>query len=291
MRIAILGFGLIGGSLARALHAVDGATWQVTAWSPTGAGPAQAAADGIIGVAADRPERAIERAELIVLAAPPLDCLDLMDRLAGPWASVRRPDATITDVASTKAVIVRAANERALPFVGGHPMAGRESSGYDASDADLFRDRPWLVVPGAHVGSGDIEMVEDVARAVGAAPRRMTADAHDVAVAGISHLPLVLAAALTDAVAGASDWPETAPLAAGGWADMTRLARGDVEMGTGIAATNAPALAARIRRVQDVLDGWLKDLDATHAPDAPALRARFAGARERLEAGTEPGPE
>jgi prephenate dehydrogenase len=287
VRIAILGFGLMGGSLARALYLQPQGTWQVTAWSPSGQGPAQALAGGVIDSVAATPAEAIAQAELIVLAAPPTDCLELLHGLAGSLAAARRADATITDVASTKTAIVQLANELDLPFVGGHPMAGSETTGYAASAADLFQGRPWVIVPGRSAGSGDVEAVEDLARAVGAAPVHMAADAHDAAVAGISHLPLVLAAALAETVAGASDWPETSKLAATGWRDMTRLARGDVDMGAGIAVTNAPAIAARIRRFQDVLDGWLTELDGTGTPDADALAARLQAARDRLE--REPG--
>jgi prephenate dehydrogenase len=283
MRVAILGFGLIGGSIARALRAgPDSAAWDVVAWSPSGTGPAKAHAEGVIGAAATSPTRAVKGAELILLAAPPLETLALLRDLAGPMSGARRSDATITDVASTKSAIVQAANELALPFVGGHPMAGRETAGYEAATADLFQGRPWVVVPGAHAGSGDVEMIEELARAVGAVPQRMSADVHDAAVAGISHLPLVLAAALTEAVAATADWPETSVLAASGWRDMTRLARGDVAMGSGIAATNAAAIAARIRRVQDVLDAWLADLDGRGTPDVDALRARLQTAQDRL---------
>ena len=128
-------------------------------------------------------------------------------------------------------------------------MAGRETTGYDASTRRPVRDRPWVVVPGARPTPADVERVERARAACGARPMRMDAEAHDRAVAGISHLPLVLAAALVEAVAGTDgdrrrpDWPVAPSLAAGGWRDMTRLARGDVAMGAAIAATNAAALA------------------------------------------------
>jgi prephenate dehydrogenase len=120
----------------------------------------------------------------------------------------------------------------------------------------------------------------------------MDAATHDRAVAGISHLPLVLAAALVDAVAGPGssadsareDWPAAAALAASGWRDMTRLARGDAAMGAAIAATNAPMLAARLRDYRDVLDAWLADLERDGGPDEPAIAERLRAARARLEA-------
>ena len=110
------------------------------------------------------------------------------------------------------------------------------------------------------------------------------AGAHDARVAAISHLPLVVSAALVEAVAGrAPNRAATggaAALAAGGWDAMTRLARGDATMGAGIAATNAPAIAARLRDLRGVLDEWLALLEAAGGPDEPALRARFAAARD-----------
>jgi prephenate dehydrogenase len=115
----------------------------------------------------------------------------------------------------------------------------------------------------------------------------MDAGTHDRVVAGISHLPLVLAAALVEAVAGttgpADDWDSVKGLAAGGWRDMTRLARGDPGMGASIAATNAPALAARLRDVRLVLDGWLAALERPGGPDEAELRERLRAARARLE--------
>jgi prephenate dehydrogenase len=275
MHVALLGFGLIGGSLARALLERDPARWTIAAWSPSGEGPRAAESDGTIDRAATSPEDAAEGADLIVLAAPPLACLALLDRLAAialPRAAV------VTDVASTKRRLVERAAALGLPFVGGHPMAGRESTGYGAAQADLFVDRPWVVVP-----AEGADRVETLARATGARPLRMSADEHDAAVAAISHLPLVLAAALVEAVAGSPDWDVSRRLAASGWRDMTRLARGDVEMGAGIAATNADELVRRLRAVRDVVDDWLHDLDAAN-PDPDTLRRRLAAARALLEA-------
>jgi prephenate dehydrogenase len=290
MRLAILGLGLIGGSVARAVRAqandvlgVD----EIVAWSPTGEGPAEAAQDGVIDEAAETPEAAIDGAGLVVLAGPAPACLAALDDLAGSWRSVLADDAVVTDVASTKSAIVLRATALGLRFVGGHPMAGRETSGYAASSADLFVGRPWIVVPTTDEAA--VERVEQLATATGAIPRRMTATAHDEAVAAVSHVPLVVAAALVEAVAGVDggpprpDWPVAASLAATGWRDMTRLARGDVTMGAGIAATNASAIAARLRDLIDVLEGWIADLERGGGPDPDDLADRLRSVRERLE--------
>ena len=106
-------------------------------------------------------------------------------------------------------------------------------------------------------------------------------------MAAISHLPLVLSAALVEAVGGRADrtrpdWSAASALAAGGWDSMTRLARGDVEMGTGIAVTNAGEIAARLRDVREVIDAWIAALDGA---DADAIRDRLASARAVLVEG------
>ncbi|MFL5669864.1 MAG: prephenate dehydrogenase [Chloroflexota bacterium] len=290
MHIAFLGFGLIAGSIARTVRttrALDG--WTMAGWSPSGAGPEQAKADGVLNVVATSPNTVILGADIVVLAAPATDCLALIDRLAGPWRSALPADAVVTDVASTKATIVAHADAAGLRFVGGHPMAGLDSAGYGASVADLFLGRPWVVVPGTSARQQDIQRVEALADACRAVAVRLDAAEHDRAVAGISHLPLVVAAALAEAVAGrATDWSTAAPLAAGGWRDTTRVARGDPAMGAAILATNASAVAARLRDLRAVLDEWIGVLDRTPQPDAPegedevALRDRLAAARALL---------
>ena len=288
--VAFLGFGLIGGSIARSLRGVGGLPdVRLVAWTPSGSGPDRAVADGILDASARSVVQAIEGADLIVLAAPPLDCLALLDELGGPGRSALAPGVTITDVASTKAAIVTRAATLGLPFVGGHPMAGRETAGYGAATGDLFTDRPWVVVRAEGATERNVEAVEALVVACGARPFEMDAVTHDAAVAGTSHLPLILAAALVEAVAPGNDQPDRMDrpfmpeMTAGGWRDMTRLARGDPAMGTGIVVTNGPALAARIRDLRAVLDGWLAELERPGGSDAVAVADRLRAARERLE--------
>lgn len=298
MRVAFLGFGLIAGSIARAISSNPATRdWLVAAWSPSGAGPRQAAADGVVDVVTVAPEAVLDGADLVVLAGPATACLGWMDQLAGPWRGRLPSHAVITDVASTKGMLVARADATGLRFVGGHPMAGRDFTGYAAADPDLFVDRPWVVVPGAHAGRADVERVSALARACRARVVEMDADAHDRAAAAISHLPLVLAAALVEAIAGAATevgpagdragrgWSDARALAAGGWRDTTRVARGDPAMGAAIAVTNAPALAARVRDLRTVLDAWLAELERPGGPDETAIAERLGAARSILEEG------
>jgi prephenate dehydrogenase len=288
MRVALLGFGLIGGSIARALQA-SGTGWSVAAWTPTRRGPLAALADGTIDAAPATIDEAIDEADLVVLAGPPPACLELLGRLGGSLRDRLADEAVVTDVASTKGRLLDVAAQSGVRFVGGHPMAGSERSGWEASTGDLFVGRPWVIVPADLTDSVARERVEHLARACGAEPLLMTAADHDAAVAAISHLPLVVAAALVEAVAGSTDgparadWPAAAALAASGWQGSTRLARGDVEMGAGIVATNATAIAARLRDLRTVIDAWLAELERPDGPDAAAVAARFSSARRRLE--------
>ena len=298
MRLAILGFGLIGGSVARALRAREPGGWTIAAWSPTGMGPRRAATEGLIDLAAPDPGAAIGGADLVLLAAPPLACLALLDDLAGPLRGALGPEAIVTDVASSKRQLVARARERGIRFVGGHPMAGREASGFDAADGSLFAARPWVIGPPApRADEAAVVVVEELARAVGAIPLRVDPERHDAAVAAISHLPLVLSAALVEAAMGhAGGLDETtrkaaSRLAATGWQDMTRLARGDAAMGAGIAATNADLLASGIRALRDELDGWLAELERPGGPDPVRLAARFAAARRLAGAGPGQGSD
>lgn len=286
MRVAFLGLGLIGGSVARALRASapDGDA-VISAWTPRGHGPRAAAADGVVDLVAGTPEAALDGAGLVVLAAPPLACAALLGRLGGDLRPRLAAGVTVTDVASTKAALLAAARSAGVPYVGGHPMAGREASGFGAADATLFHDRPWVVTEA--VGGGDPTLVRDLATRCGARVVEMDAGTHDALVAGISHLPLLASVALVEAVAGlgeaAPDWDAAAGLAASGWRDATRLARGDVTMGAEIAATNADAIARRLRAYRDRIDEWLALLEAPGGPDAAVLRERLAAVKARLE--------
>jgi len=286
MQLALLGLGLIGGSIARALRAQSG--WSIVAWTPTGRGPGEAVRAAAIDREAGSLDDAVDGADLVVIAAPPLEGIDLVRRLGVPARD--RTGFTVTDVVSTKWAITEAAAAVELPFVGGHPMAGRETFGFSASTPDLFVGRPWVITE--PVGGGDPIIVETLARACGAVPVHVSAADHDRAVAAISHLPLVASVALVEAVlvaagdrAAAGDEAAEAELerrlAASGWRDMTRLARGDAAMGAGILATNAPAIADRLRAYRDRIDDWLAIVESGDGMDVDAVRRRLEAVAEQ----------
>jgi prephenate dehydrogenase len=273
-RLAILGFGLIGGSIAQALDARRPGAWSITAWSRSAAGPQAALDAGLLSAVAHDPSAAAGLADLTLLAASPRANVALVGRVG---SAVVMAGGVLTDVTSVQApMAVAAASVPGLRMVGGHPLSGRERPGYAAADPQLFVDRPWVVVPGPAAGASDIALVERLAHDCGARPVRLEAAAHDAAVALISHLPLVVASALVDAAAGEPDWPLARSLAAQGWRDATRVARGDPELGAGMLALNASNVAAALRRQRAVLDAWQVRLDALAAaggagPDFDAL--------------------
>ncbi|WP_367138577.1 prephenate dehydrogenase [Saccharothrix sp. HUAS TT1] len=207
----------------------------------------------------DRPPRA----DLAVLAVPP-DAVPPVLRDARDRGLAH----VYTDVASTKATVVRAAGA-AVDFVPGHPMAGSERSGPGAADAALFRGAAWVLCPRPGVGAGAVDVVRELVALCGAREVEMDAVEHDRAVALVSHAPHVVAGAMAAALRGAG--PDVLRLAGRGVRDTTRIAAGDVALWTDILRHNAEHVAR-------VLAGVAADLGRT----ATALAAVARGDDEPL---------
>jgi prephenate dehydrogenase len=214
--VAVVGLGLIGGSLARALTRAGYTVVGVDRPRVL----RQARRARAVARTAATVERALAEARVVVLAATPAANLRLLRRVARA-----APGALVTDVGSVKRPIVRAAASlRLRRFVGGHPLAGNEGSGFAASEADLFRGRAWVLTPAA-AAAGDVALVRRLVKAVGARPRTMTPAQHDRAVAFLSHVPQLMAWALRDAARGDRVTARRQGMAGPGFRDMTRLAR------------------------------------------------------------------
>jgi len=282
VRLAILGFGLIGGSIARALLERDPGAWQITVWSRSDAAPLRALDDGVVAAIADDPVQAAAAADLTLLAASPSANVALVGRV-GP--AVAAKGGLLTDVTGVQLpMAVAAAAVPGLRFVGGHPMSGRQTRGYGAASAGLFVDRPWAVLRGARATDADVELVRRLARACGARPLEVDAAAHDRAVATISHLPLLSSVALVEAAAAGPEADLARRLAAQGWRDTTRLAAGDPELGAGMLALNATPTAAALRAFRARLDAWQERLDAIAAGADPTAGADPAAAEGLMAA-------
>jgi prephenate dehydrogenase len=259
-RITILGLGVMGGSLARALAALQRVPY-VTGWSPDETERAAALAAGAVASAPSEWRASLADAELVVLAAPLRASCDLLAEVAAAAPA----STTLSDVASLKAPLARAA-ERAGAldrWVGAHPMAGSEESGFAASRADLYRGaRVWITAGGD--AEKRVARVHALWRALGADPVAIGAEEHDRLVALASHLPQLTANAL--ALVLEREGVEPAQLGPGG-RDMTRLAGSSPEIWKDLLEHASPVLVDGLRelsaeaaRVADLLDR--KDIDA-----------------------------
>ena len=279
MRVAIIGLGLMGGSLGLALRADAGSgrlAGSVVGYDSAPEVAARAVARGAVDRACASLAEAAQLADLLVIATPTLAAEMVLRALAGSLG----PDVVVTDLCSVKGPLVALA-ERLGPdlahrFVGGHPMAGSERAGIEAATADLYRGARWALTSTPATDPDALARVRALVVALGAAAVEMDAQAHDAAVAGVSHLPLAIAVALTGALAEADDWPAMAVLAAGGYRDATRVAAGDPIMGRDMLLANREALLARI----DAFSAALATLRDTLARgDAAEIEVALRAAR------------
>ena len=244
MKLGIVGVGLIGGSVALAAKRADPSVRVFGMDIDRTADAAKAA--GVIDAVAD--VEAISDCDVIVLAAPVSANLAWLDRLASTETR-----AIVTDVGGTKRqMMVKAQSLPALAFVGGHPMAGSEHSGFTASNAALFEDRRWFLTPGPGVTPAQTAAIESLVRSFGAKPEITEADHHDRVMAAVSALPQVTASALM-AVVGERVDDEGLAMSGPGLRDTTRLA--------GSAATwMTDGLAHNAREVADAIDALINEL-------------------------------
>jgi prephenate dehydrogenase len=259
VRVAIVGLGLMGGSLALALrgarpdvelvgHDTDQATIR------------KAVREGIVA------EGDPGTADVVVLAAPIPALPELLAGLSGTKA-------VVTDMASTKAMVMGWALAAGVDLVGGHPMCGREQSGLQAADPAIFRGAPWVL-------TRDEPVVTDLVRAVGAKPVVLDAELHDRLVAGVSHAAFALSTAYVLALAASGDWDRMAELAGSGFRDMSRLAAGDPLLYAAVTATNRRHMIDSLRAVEASLARLRRHLEA----EDPRLVELFEEAKRLRDA-------
>jgi prephenate dehydrogenase len=227
-RIAILGLGLMGGSLAMALH---GKCVGLMGIDPDPRVLDLARQNGIIDSASSRPEDLLPQADLIVLAAPVRTIITLVGEL--PWLHPGR--AVVMDLGSTKAEIMAAMESLPDRFdpLGGHPMCGKEHASFDHAEASLYRGAPFALTPMPRTSRSAQTLAEELVLTVGAMPFWIDAQTHDRWVAFTSHLPYLVASAL------ASTTPlEAAPLVGPGFRSTSRLAGSSLDMMLDILETN-----------------------------------------------------
>ncbi|MCC7076191.1 MAG: prephenate dehydrogenase/arogenate dehydrogenase family protein [Acidimicrobiia bacterium] len=273
VRVALIGCGLVGGSVGLALAAAEGYE-VVAAFDPAPDRAMQAVAAGAARRAAASAAAAAEEAEMIVVAVPVSSIAPAVEA-ALPGVA---PGAVITDVGSVKGPVVRRAVPLVPPgvhFVGGHPMAGSEQHGFEAATAGLFVNACWAITPTAESDPEAVAAVHRLASATGAAPLTLDPDVHDAVVAVVSHLPQVASSSLMNVASRhAAEAPPVLRMAAGGFRDMTRIAAGDPHVWEDILHENASAVRAMLDDYSDALAEFRDSLD-----DRERLRVLLARAQ------------
>jgi prephenate dehydrogenase len=257
-RVAVIGTGLIGGSFALALreHFPDVI---VVGYNRAGS-LERALAHGVIQEAVSEIALAVRGADLVYISLPIGATIDALATVA----AAAEPHALVTDVGSTKTAISKAAATHfrgGARFLGAHPMAGKEKTGIDHADAELFRGAPYALIAREDEPDPRVQAFAEIARAIGAQPVWTDADTHDWAVGIVSHLPQLVSIALAQVVSDETDetgMPLT--LAGPGLQDMLRLAGSPYNIWRDILLTNTENAARALDRLAQAVDHLRRNL-------------------------------
>jgi prephenate dehydrogenase len=279
-KLTIIGIGLIGGSLARALRDARYVR-EVTGYGRSVGNLQQAVELGVIDRVEVSLADAVRNADMIVLALP-VGCMgEILEQLAPVLAD----HAVVTDVGSVKGSVVAEARAalkaRFAHFVPGHPLAGTEQSGVAASQADLFHQRRVILTPEPETDPAALNDVRAMWEAAGAQVATLSVVDHDRILAASSHLPHMLAYCLMDLVVRHDDHRAILECAATGFRDTTRIAGSDPVMWRDICLANRDALAAVLRQYQEDLEALTA---AIEKGDGPWLLETFARAKHTRDA-------
>ena len=278
-KIALIGVGLLGGSLGLAIKQRRLAS-SVLGYVRRPASVTECEMLGVVDRASMEMKEVAGGADLVVLCTP----LGQMKEIAESMAGVLKPNALVTDVGSVKGPVVQELEpifaQFGAEYVGSHPMAGAEKTGAAAARADLFVKAVCAVTPTANSTPEAVASIEDFWRAVGAVPLRINPDLHDDFVSRSSHLPHVIAAELSNYVLSPVHPKEQAMLCANGFRDSTRIASGSPEMWRDISIANHRNLAR-------VLGVFIEDLQefrlALEKDDRKAIEEFFTQAKQRRD--------
>ena len=277
-RIAIVGTGLIGGSVGLAARAAAPDT-EVVAFDADRAALDAALERGAATEAADSPGAAVERADLVVLATP----VDVIPKLCAQVAEAVAADTVVTDVGSAKERVVESgAAALGGRFVGGHPMAGSERHGIQAAEADLFQDAWWILTPISETSSRAYAAVTDLVAAVGARPVALEPAIHDALVARLSHVPQLAASAIVEVAAAAGDRESLLGLAGNGFRDVTRIAASDPNLWVAILRTNSRSVLEALRGLEDRIEDIAGMIESERWDDLHAFMSSARTARLEL---------
>lgn len=273
--VTIVGLGLMGGSLALALH---GHCAVVRGMDHDPAVVAMAIRRGIVDIGSTDLAEAITPADLVVLATPVRTILALIPQVS----SLLRPGTLLLDIGSTKTAIMTAM--ASLPpgveGIGGHPLCGKEIAGLTAAQGDLYQGKVFVLTPRPQTSPAALTLAQGLVQAIGARPQVLTPEHHDRLVAAISHLPYLESAALAQIAAErATADPLVWWLAASGFRDTSRLAASDVTMMLDILLTNGVHIVPLARQAAAQLEAMAAWIEAG---DEVALRHALHDSQEAV---------
>ena len=286
-RLAIVGCGLMGGSVALALRRA-GLVRHIAGHSRSLASSRRALELGIIDEACDTSAGAARGANVVLLSVPVASTFDMLASLRTALA----PEALCMDVGSTKRDVVAAARAALGPeitaFVPAHPIAGKERAGVDAADADLYRGRRVILTPLAETDPDRTRRARALWEAMGAVVSDMSPEDHDRAFAAVSHLPHLLAFAYVAAVAGQPEGERMLRLAGPGFRDFTRIAGGEPAMWRDILLANRDEVLAQAGLFREALGEIERTMTTGDAQALMSLIAAPSALRAAWTMGAQP---
>lgn len=247
--IGFIGLGLIGGSIAKTLRKVH-PEYKLMAYCRTKATIEEAIQEGVIDIALEERDDRFADCDYIFLCAPVSTNISYLPFVKG----IAKPGCIITDVGSVKGEIHQAVETLGMThqFIGGHPMAGSEKTGYSSATDYLLENAYYMITPGPDVEIATVSAFVDLVQSLKAIPMVLTYEEHDYITAGVSHLPHIVAATLVNALASL-DTPEEQmkTVAAGGFKDITRIASSSPEVWQQICLSNQ-------KQLSNVLDSYIR---------------------------------
>lgn len=277
--VAIIGLGLIGGSLGLALRKAGEGSVRVTGYARKPETAKLAMALGALDQIAETEATAVSEADFVFLCSPVLSMLPLAEQII----PCMKRGAVLTDVGSTKAWLGEEVRRRMKPgifFIGAHPMAGKEKNGIQAADKGLFDKRWFLLTPDESVPAAVVEELSDLIKLTGAKIAVMDEHIHDRRTAVISHVPHVVAAALVHLLDKDASPRETGRFVGGGFRDTTRIASSDADMWADICMTNQENISHCLADVEKIL----RDVRGLITKgDRDAVREYFLTAKARRD--------
>ena len=258
--IAFIGFGLIAGSIAKAIKKYLPSS-KIYAYTNNSPELLKGKSEGVIDIILEHIDSTLLECDIVFLCTS----VEFNDKYLEETVPFIRKDAIITDVGSTKSSIHKLAKELKLEdvFIGGHPMAGSEKSGYESSDPLLLENAYYMLTPASGISDEKLQAITDIIKKIKSIPFVIDYKKHDTVVAAISHLPHIIAASLVNLIKD-NDYDDELmkKLAAGGFKDITRIASASPIMWEQICIVNSEPINMMLRKYIDILEDVYSHLSA-----------------------------